>query len=261
MRSHIAAKFVMMGMMLGLGACNTDGPVSSGSGGRVKVYLTDAPADNIEKFTLTISSVEAKSDKQWVVISTGPMVINLLDYHGGKSVMLAEAFLLPGSYSDIRLNVSSAVIVVNGQSIALDLDDVKTSGLHLKHHFDIQVGATVDLVIDMHAKESCEDHGQGKWKLKPKLRIVSLPLAGSISGVIDPPHAGVLVKVFEFEHKQELELVTSTTADPLTGRFTLAFLPPGKYWVQILDPGKQQYTVDNVEVKSGVQTDVGVIVM
>jgi len=118
-----------------------------------------------------------------------------------KSILLSEKELVPGKYTQIRLFITEANVwieIVNEESeekIVSDSDVEKDiivepsefyeeynleipsnlqTGLKLIHPFEIIEGETIELAIDFDAEKSIIKTGNGSYKLKPVIKIVTI---------------------------------------------------------------------------------------
>ena len=169
--------------------------------GRLKIYLTDAPGDYLE-VNITISRIEAHiagedddSEGYWVVLkewSNGVEptfdLIKLQDV----SELLVEGFFDAGKYTQIRLFVTQASILVeiegtvaeNNKGIEVtnevpfDTYDVNIpsayqTGIKLIHPFEIIEGEETELIIDFDAEKSIVKTGNGRYILKPTIKVIT----------------------------------------------------------------------------------------
>lgn len=221
--------------------------------GMLRLWLTDAPADEAEAMNVTISEVQIRRAK------TGPWesfplddepTYNLLDLTDGRLELLGEQALEPGLVTGVRLIVESADIVFDGTSYDLFIPSGSQTGLKLQGNFEIGAGGQLDLVLDFDARRSVVQRGHDMdFLLQPVIRLVSAAETGSISGRIirggqvseDVPLA-VTIKAF-----QEGDEISSAKADPEDGTYRLSYLPAGRYDVV---PVKDEDLIDeNVIIK------------
>ena len=120
MRNRIRLLVVPLIFSVGLAAAvvgchNSD----SGSGtSRIRVMLTDAPADHIDSAIVTISRVylvpgDGDSDRvELMPVADGPKTFDLMDLRDGLQGFLAEKAVAPGRYAQLRLVVESATVTL-----------------------------------------------------------------------------------------------------------------------------------------------------
>jgi hypothetical protein len=157
--------------------------------------------------------------------------------------------------------VTEAHVVVNGQSFPLEIPSVENTGLKLVHGFDIVAGSTYDLLIDFSIQHSVYQTGNGAWKMKPVVRCTAMAVTGSISGTLAIPREHVLATAFLHGLFDDASIVTASEANPSSGVFRLAFLPPGLYSVRVVDVPGLLFVAATVEVKAGQDSNLGLIVL
>lgn len=196
MRSIIRAALFMLitTACLALAACG--GGSSSGGGGigsapagyaTIKVYLTDAPTDEVKAVYVTVASVAvhlADTD-QWQTVATPGAAYNLLELTGGNLEELGISHLPAGQYTQVRLLLSTTpvgshpfanyVIDLADQAQELKVPSGSQSGIKIVKSFTIAEGQTYTLVLDFIAAQSLKKTGNGKWMLQPTIKALVQP--------------------------------------------------------------------------------------
>lgn len=259
-----ALKLVLLSVLMGLSlaACSSDSSTNTpdASTGRMRLYLSDAPGD-VDAVFITYASIEVNFNNTWVTLTSTPRTVNLMEWNNGASLLVGDTVLGAGHYSQIRLMVTEAHVVVDGQSHPLEIPSAENTGLKLVHSFDIVAGSTYDLLIDFSVEHSVYQTGNGTWKMKPVVRCTPLALTGSISGTLLIPRADVIATAFVHGQFDDASIVTASEAHAGTGSFRLAFLPPGLYSVRVVDLPGLVYVAQTVEVKAGQDTNLGLITL
>jgi hypothetical protein len=254
-------------LVLAAAAACGDNTEASGTG-TVVVRLTDAPSDDLQSATIYVSQVTVKgsgvsADEQ--VISNTKASYDLLTLQSGITATLGSAAVPTGTYSQIRLLVDSARVVLktghtfaDGSSTAkLTVPSGSESGLkvNLSPPVEVTAGQTV-LLIDFDVSQSFifqgpHDH-PNSISFRPVLHATALDVAASISGTVTPLTANATVYAIQGTD-------TAATAFPnaTTGAYTLQFLAPGIYVVGVKATGfaiatSASITLGNAEVKTGV---------
>jgi len=178
--------------------------------GTLKVTLTDDPA-SFEGVYITVVHVHvhqsADTDEEdieqssheagWREVALSEsisMPINLLELQDVKT-LLAEDALPAGHYQQIRLVLAEntdtelfnyvilkeelAQIAQQGngdEHIPLETPSAQQSGLKLINQFTIVEGMTTELLIDFDAEKSVIETGNGKFKLKPVIKMEALTI-------------------------------------------------------------------------------------
>ncbi|MCH7754746.1 DUF4382 domain-containing protein, partial [candidate division KSB1 bacterium] len=183
------------------------------------------------------------------------ITVNLLDFSNGRSVVIGSADVPAGMYTQIRIKIDTAWVVVGGFGHDLDVPSGAQTGLKLGPPFTINEGSTVELMLDFDANRSIVTTGPPTYprtyKLKPRIRLISTALTGSISGTADPTHLPVAFAI------AGADTITSTLADKVSGGFMLAFLPEGVYTVSARDTMNKSFEINDVQVVAGSDNYIG----
>jgi hypothetical protein len=228
--------------------------------GILKIFLTDAPS-SYEAVNVTFSTISAHIDSEWVKVQAEPVKINLLEWNNGKSIEVGAAEVPAGHYTQIRLIIEDAEIIVDEISHPLSVPSGAQTGLKLGPEFDVQAGSTYELVIDFDVHRSIVVTGP-KWnpkgyKLKPHLRVTPKAITGSISGTVEnPENVPLAYAIQEIENMADPDTVTTAVVDTTTGKFFLSFLPEGSYKVSVRDTLDLFYDIENVMVTAGTDNQL-----
>jgi len=242
------------------------GGSSYGSGGAATgtlgVSLTDAPACGFDHVYVTVNKVRVHqsssatdTDAGWRDITPNPaQKIDLLSLNNGALVDLGQTPLPTGHYTQLRLvldpNTSmnpnaNSVVPTGGAETSLITPSAVQSGIKLINEFDVASGQRVDLMLDFNACKSIVKAGNGKYLLKPVIRIIPFALNG-IDGFVDPALLGNNVMVTA----QQNGVIIQSTAPKTTGEFFLSRLAPGNYDVVITADGHATEVITAVPVVS-----------
>jgi hypothetical protein len=241
-------------------SCDKEGTDPSLEKGYIIVHLTDAPAA-FDAVNITFSEISAHIDSDWVTIQLkSDSTVNLLDWTNGKSMILGENEVPAGYYTQVRLKIKSAEIVVDNVTFPLDVPSGAQSGLKFGLNFTINPGSTYELVLDFDVKKSIVTTGPKNdpkgYKLKPHIRVISKAVSGSISGTVTNPKDVPVAYAI-----QNSDTTTSTLVDTLSGFFMLSFLPEGSYTVSIEDTLGKVFNQSNVGVIVGKTNNLGDITL
>ena len=239
------------------------GGSTSGSTGTLGVSLTDAPSCGFDAVNVTVTKVRVNqsasasdTDAGWTDITLNPaQKINLLTLTNGTLLALGQTSLGAGHYSQLRLvldpntgNGLANSVVVSGTTteVSLDTPSAVQSGIKLTNEFDVAAGQRVDLVMDFDACKSIVTKGNGKYALKPVVKVVPTQLNG-IGGFVATSLLGSHVMV---SAQQNGAIVSATTPDATTGEFSLTRLPLGNYDVVVTADSHAAAVVGAVPVTS-----------
>ena len=226
----------------------------------LRLYLTDAPASVYDSVMITFSQVSAHLDSSWIILADTLMTVNLLELTNGNTVVIGSADVPAGHYTQIRLKIVDAYVVVNGEKHGMDVPSGSTSGLKFGPEFTIEEGVTYEMVADFDVNRSIVTTGPPTrpkgYKLKPRIRISSMAITGSISGIItNPEHLPVAYAI------QDPDTVTTSLPDSTSGYFMLSFLPAGEYTVLVKDTLDQSFEQAGIMVQAGENFDLGSITL
>lgn len=265
----------LMGFLLTalVAGCGSDGGGST-QPGTLGVSITDAPACGFDEVNITVSKVRvhqsgSADDKAsgWTDITLNPpRKINLLDLNDPTQPnfaleSLGETPLPAGHYTQLRLVLTpnsggspfANSVVLSGipGEIALDTPSAVQSGIKLIHQFNVGSGERVDLLLDFDACKSIVQTGNGKYKLKPVIKVIPFVLNG-IEGFVNTSLLGSNVIV---SAQVNGEIVRATVPNTNTGKFFLARLDaPANYDVVLTADGHATAVISGVPV----QTDTSI---
>lgn len=250
----------------GCGSGGDGGGGATAQPGTVSVSMTDAPACGYDQVNVTVSKVRIhQSDTAddntpgWTDITLNPArKINLLDLNDPTQqnfalLTLGQTPLAAGHYTQLRLVLdrntgqslaNSVVLSGTNNEIALDTPSGIQSGIKLINQFTVDSGQRVDLLLDFDACHSIVKTGNGKYILKPVIKVIPTVLNG-INGFVDKTLPNVVVSV-----QQNGNIVRATMLNTQTGEFFLAHLAPGNYDVVITADNHATAVISGVPVPS-----------
>jgi Domain of unknown function (DUF4382) len=245
-----------------LNSCSEDSvEPGNGDSGRIKIYITDTPAD-FDKINIVVDRVEVHKaangeEGEWIVINNETRTYNLLELRNGASAVLCDTFLSAGHYTQIRLIIGTGSnIVVDGITHELEIPSGLQTGLKLIHEFDIQSDIIYELVLDFEAEKSIVVTGSGKYMLKPTIRVAAVAVSGSISGIVLP--ADVSTAIWTVSGND-----TITTYSDITGAFKFTALHESTYsvYITLSNPAFRDTVITDVSVQAGAVTDIGTVII
>jgi hypothetical protein len=245
--------FVIAIFSLMTASCKKSSPSGTSS---FAVRMTDAPG-NFSAVYIDLQSVIVTGGSGGdVTLNVHPGIYNLLDFSNGIDTLIASGNLQVGSVEQVRLVLgSNNSVVVNGQSYPLSTPSAQQSGLKLQVHQTLEAGVSYSLLLDFDANQSVVLQGNGSYLLKPVIRTVEAAVSGSISGLINPISAMVVVTATD-----NASGISYSSVTQVNGQFLLSGLPAGIYSVTITPPSPLlPVTMTNVMVTTGVKTNVGTI--
>jgi hypothetical protein len=255
----LAVSSLLLAACGGGGGNDTPPPQTMGT---LAVSITDAPACGFDAVNVTVNKVRVNTsatasdtDGGWTDITLSPgKKINLLNLTNGTLDALGQTSLAAGRYNQIRLvldpntgNATANSVVLSGTTseISLDTPSAVQSGIKMNADFTVEAGQRYDLVMDFDACKSIVTKGNGKYALKPVVKVIPTALNG-ISGFVGVPLLadGITVSA------QQNGAVVAATVPSATGEFVLPRLPLGNYDVVITSNTHAAYVVGGVPVTS-----------
>ncbi len=133
--------------------------------GRITFLLTDAPVDNVDNVFVTISEVSvhyvgtsststATPKSEWIRIVNQEQTFDLLQLRNNVTALLGTSTLAVGKYTQVRLLVKEASVVVDGVEEDLEIPSGDKSGIKLVHGFEIAPCGTTTITLDFDAEKS-----------------------------------------------------------------------------------------------------------
>lgn len=239
-----AMGLILTALAVGCSGGGDGGTAATAQPGTLSVSLTDAPACGYEQVNVTVSRVRvhqsSTADERaagWTDITLpSPRTINLLSLNdptqpNGALESLGQTSLAAGRYTQVRLVLerNNNWIILEGQDpndpsnrIPLDTPSGVQSGIKLINEFDVPSGQRVDLLLDFDACHSIVKTGNGRYILKPVIKVIPFVLNG-IEGYVDTALLGNNVVVSA--QRNNGEIVRATVPNSTTGKFFLARLP------------------------------------
>jgi hypothetical protein len=224
--------FVLLFAMLVIVGCtdNSTEPTLQGKSS-LKVYLVDSPS-TLDSVIIFVNQVEvhksgSDSTSGWFVINNTPRSYDLLELRNGASAVLGDSVLEPGNYTQIRLILDNGNYVVdNDMRYYLTIPSGFQTGIKLNHEFTLEANNLYELVLDFNVDKSIHVTGNGKYMMKPVIRVIPMIISGTISGQIQQLDAKATVFTTIGED-------TVSTYPDVDGFFKLMALRQGTYDVTI----------------------------
>jgi hypothetical protein len=260
-----AAALVACGGGGGGGSVNV--PTPGVSNGTLAVSLTDAPSCGFDAVNVTVSKVRvhtsgsaSDTDSGWSEVVLNPArKINLLNLTNGVLDGLGQTTLAAGKYTQIRLVLDANggtgmanTVVPTGTTAEQTLDTPSgvTSGIKLVGDVDVVAGQRTELVLDFDACKSVLTKGNGKYALKPVVKVIPA-VSNGIAGFISP---ALLASGVAVSAQQNGAIISATVPNATTGEFFLSRLAPGNYDVVITADNRAASVIGAVPVASTTST-------
>lgn len=193
-KNHQIAALLLLGLVAvagctggggGTGSTSSTGTGADAASTAATAYLvmsiTDAPAAlNIQKAEVTISKVRVHiagspdedpnvtTEAGWSAVSEEAKTFDLVAIKGVKE-MLGSAKLAPGKYTQVRLDVDSAKVTIDGTEHDLT---IPSRTIKLVKPFTLVNGTETKLTLDFDAAESIKEAGKDKYTMRPTIKVV-----------------------------------------------------------------------------------------
>jgi hypothetical protein len=258
----LASLPLAVALLVGAVGCSdsTSPDAEPGGVGRLKLNLVDAPGD-FDQVNLVVVGVRVHragddSLAGWHDVGVDTFTVDLLTLTDGQGVVIADTLLPAGDYTQVRLLLGDGChVVADGDTHPLEVPSGGTSGLKLNHPFTLAPGTLHEATLDFDAHRSIHVTGNGRWMMKPVIRIVVDAISGGLRGVVSPAAARAAVWAVA-DGDSALAF-----ADTLTGAFAFPMLLAGTYEVTFTaaEGSYADSTVAGVEVAAGAWTDLGTV--
>ncbi len=147
---------------------------TTGSGtGSLRLMLTDAPIDDVEKVNIFFTSVTIKPAGKPVEELALDLAVNPVDLLTlqGTVTELAGGVVPAGDYQFIHINIdaSRSTIVVDGVEKPLQ---IPSGEIKILGNFSVGGSETTVLTLDFDAEKSLLLRGNGQWLMKPVIFVM-----------------------------------------------------------------------------------------
>jgi len=255
-----------------LSACGGGGGSGPGSGtGTLSIGLTDSSTFKYKAIYVTIDEVQVNKNYSnvsgnsgWATVATPGQTYNLLHLVNGLTAVLGADELAAGFYHQVRLIIgrtaqsdnnilgvphpyANYVILNDGSNTVeeLKIPSGMQTGLKLVHNFQIAENAVVELVLDFDACRSVVETGNGKFLLKPTIKVSGTVNKAIVYGDVtesatDLPVAGALVSAQISDGLSARVVRATVTSDDAgyEGQYSMSVSPGQVYSVVVFSDQK-----------------------
>ncbi len=260
------AIFIIMGWLTSC-SDSTD-PTGSIETGTLRMILVDAPAriENVDSLEIVFEEVlvhrgleqDENDEDGWITVLSDTLAVeertfNLMDLVNGVYATLGEIELEAGTYTQIRIMLESANLVVDGEPQDLSIPSGYQSGIKLVDNFKVNPNVITELTVDFDVARSLHEAppGSGNYILRPTIRLVQTTLSGTISGTVIPTGIGAVIYALD---PVAADTVATTLTDSTTGEYLLQALIEGAYDIRAEAEGYQDSTRTDISVSAGSNT-------
>jgi hypothetical protein len=258
----LASVLAISAVLAGCGKSGGAGVTAPGMG-TVRIGLTDAPA-SFDSVVIVVREVSihrgdsGTDDSGWEIVRPDSVAAyDLLTLRNGVFMTLGTGLVPAGHYTQVRLKLApGSYVVTGGAKYLLTVPSGLQSGYKLVGEFDVPAGGEVDLGLDFDAARSIHVTGNGKYMLKPTVRVFPIGAAGAIDGTLSPG-------------SDEAQVFAISGADTVAsaipggdGHFLVSLLPAGSYDVAVdAQTGLRDTTLTGIGVTPPSTTHLGTITL
>ena len=249
---HKLIAFILsLTLMTLISGCGGGGDTSSTASntGTVSLRLTDAPTDdeNVKGVYVTFNALRyqyADSNDSWQDVDLNESrTINLLDLQDGNTTLLNHVELPAGEIAHVRFVLDTDDCWIDffvGEIQPLEVPSGDQTGFKAIGGFTIPAGGTVNVTADFDVRKSVTATGNGKYKLRPTIKIIDNIEVGEINGTmtldLDENVSSVIVYAYEDGSWDANESNATNnfgnsvlSTDATDGSYTLPWLTVGTY--------------------------------
>lgn len=221
---------------------------------RLDIRMTDAPGA-YDAVLLSVKEIRVLTSNGESVLPVNSGEFDILKFRMGKDTLLASKDIPSGKVNEIRLvlNDTGNRVIIKGASYDLKTPSAQSSGLKLKINEELTSGLEYTLKLDFDAAKSIVQTGNGKYILKPVIRVIPNSVSGALTGIISPAVSNS--KVYAIIGTDTLGAVADST-----GKFFIPGMQAGTYKVNIAPQSSYlPKTIESVQVVTGSVKDLGTI--
>lgn len=258
-----------------LAACGGGSGSPDTATGSLSVSLTDASTSKYLAVYVTVDEVQVNRNQEgvngnsgWTTVATPKETYNLLKLINGLTAVLGGDELTVGTYHQVRLiigkiaqsenNILGAphpfanyVILNDGMDTIeqLKIPSGFQTGIKLVHNFQVLENQTIELVLDFDACRSVVETGNGKFLLKPTIKIIQTENKTAVFGDVTDAVTGTPVQG---------ALVSAQVSDDLSARVERSTLTSDRlgyegHYRLLLSPGQDYSIVAFSDQKPGAE--------
>lgn len=155
-------------------SCKKDDEPSTGN---MDIYMTDAPGD-YKEVNVDVKAVEIHYDdgngSGWIALPTKAGIYDLLTLRDSVTALIANGTSLRAGRVDqmrLILGENNTVVVDSMGTFPLETPSAQNTGLKININSTIPIDETLVITIDFDAEKSIVETGNGKYQLKPVIKV------------------------------------------------------------------------------------------
>ena len=136
--------------------------------GTLQLFAIDAPYPGVDHINVTISNLEThQAGGAWTSLSPNPVTVDLMAIQG-VSQLLTSLDLPPGTYTQVRFDVTACAVQIGSQTYQAT---VPTDKVRLVNPFVITLGQSSKVFIDFDASKDLVSTGINQFLFKPVIAL------------------------------------------------------------------------------------------
>ena len=148
-------------------------PLLVGKMGTIQILVTDPPPPRtVDNVTVEVAIIEVHlaggPDSGWITVVDESRSFDLMELVGGKELDLGDKEVNAGTYTQVRMEITQATVIVGGKE-----HDAKVPSGKLKfvRPFKVEEDGTTVLLLDFDGQKSVHVTGKGRYMLKPVVKL------------------------------------------------------------------------------------------
>lgn len=238
-------------------------PANTSFTGDFRIKLVDAPGVfdqvNIVIRRISVHRASAGPSFGWTVISEEVGTYDLMQLRNGISATIVSATLPSGAYDKVLVLFGPSNVIEEGFERTVQIPAAISAGAQIDAEFIVEEGALIGLTFDMDISRSIRTNSEGRYELRPVIRVQRTDLAGSIAGAVVPDSIRAVISTVAGSDS----VTTISLAQSGINSFQLVDLPEGIYDVRIVpdDAGYRDTLLTSIIVVPRQITSIGAIVL
>jgi len=161
----------VVALSVALSGCGMDSVHSAETSGEasVRIVIHDGPVDDVDEVWVEFDDVSVHGPAGWEIVSDVVQQVDLKALQDGVVDELGLTTLAEGHYTQVRLHITNAWVVVDGGTYPLDIPSGGQSGVKLVHGFDVPSCGQLTLSLDWDLGAHLLENPQG-YQLRPTIK-------------------------------------------------------------------------------------------
>ncbi len=150
---------------------DTTAPGEETATGTIEIRATDAPPEDVTSIVVTVDNIQVHKagadEDSWITVVVTKPTFDLILIQDTE-VFLGQATVEVGQYTQIRLDVTSVEVTLEGETVSAELPGEK---LKVVRTWEVTAGETTILTLDFEADQFVIVTGSGQVRVMPVLKL------------------------------------------------------------------------------------------